>query len=305
MNLIKKRLFAFLGHNTKRHFTSAATPRLGGPETQSSSPLLWLFPVVTFGLGVWQVQRLQWKLTLIDQVREKLKAPAEPFSDFLNGTMANIAGIDDDLQFRKFKVKGEFVEGADLYVGPRTRGAAADTDTARGLAHNPVGYFVYSPFDVEQSQVTGPKPYRVLVNRGWIPRDSKTLESQSKRKISGPVEIEVVLRTGENPSSFPTNDPKSNQWYSIDVDGMAEWTKSDAIVMDMISNSAINAPLLEREGAPLARNGTNIQLKNDHLVYAITWFGMCGISALMIRNMGRKSVGSGLGAVGKGRKNFF
>ncbi|KAJ3030405.1 UNVERIFIED_CONTAM: Surfeit locus protein 1 [Siphonaria sp. JEL0065] len=300
----------FRATDLSRRLFSAAAPkpqRLGGPENNNSSnAFLWLFPVVTFGLGVWQVQRLQWKLNLIEQVKEKLNAPAVPFKDFLNGSMESIEGFDDDLQFRKIKVKGTFVEGADLYVGPRTRGAAAETDNSRGLGGgNPVGYFVYSPFDVDSKELDdGLRKYRILVNRGWIPRDAKTIESQVKRKITEPVEIEAVLRNGEDPSSFPTNEPKINQWYSIHVDGMAAYTSSDPILVDMISNSAINAPLLEREGSPLARNGTNIQLKNNHAAYAITWFGMCGITAFLIRGMG-KTGGSGFGAVGKSRKSLF
>jgi surfeit locus 1 family protein len=35
-------------------------------------------PVFTFTLGVWQIQRLQWKLALIDELERKLKK--EPLS---------------------------------------------------------------------------------------------------------------------------------------------------------------------------------------------------------------------------------
>jgi surfeit locus 1 family protein len=40
------------------------------------SPLfvaLGLIPVVTFALGTWQVQRLKWKIDLVDQLSEKLQ----------------------------------------------------------------------------------------------------------------------------------------------------------------------------------------------------------------------------------------
>lgn len=34
---------------------------------------LGLIPVLTFALGTWQVQRLKWKVDLIDQLSEKLQ----------------------------------------------------------------------------------------------------------------------------------------------------------------------------------------------------------------------------------------
>jgi surfeit locus 1 family protein len=35
-------------------------------------------PVLSFGLGTWQIQRLQWKINLIDELEEKLHM--EPLS---------------------------------------------------------------------------------------------------------------------------------------------------------------------------------------------------------------------------------
>ena len=34
--------------------------------------VLGLMPLVTFGLGSWQIKRLNWKLKMIDQLEEKL-----------------------------------------------------------------------------------------------------------------------------------------------------------------------------------------------------------------------------------------
>lgn len=40
--------------------------------------LLGITPIVTFALGTWQIQRLQWKVDLIDDLQEKLqRAPME------------------------------------------------------------------------------------------------------------------------------------------------------------------------------------------------------------------------------------
>ena len=39
-------------------------------------PSIQIIPVVTFCLGCWQVGRLQWKLALIDSMKQRLNAPA-------------------------------------------------------------------------------------------------------------------------------------------------------------------------------------------------------------------------------------
>lgn len=35
--------------------------------------LLGFIPIFTFGLGTWQIQRLKWKVNLIDELQEKLE----------------------------------------------------------------------------------------------------------------------------------------------------------------------------------------------------------------------------------------
>jgi surfeit locus 1 family protein len=45
--------------------------------------MLWVFPGVTFGLGVWQLYRLDWKLKLIDQAERKMSEDSIPLKDVL------------------------------------------------------------------------------------------------------------------------------------------------------------------------------------------------------------------------------
>ena len=40
--------------------------------------LVGCVPIVTFALGTWQVQRLKWKVALIDELEEKLEREAIP-----------------------------------------------------------------------------------------------------------------------------------------------------------------------------------------------------------------------------------
>ncbi|KAJ3200514.1 Surfeit locus protein 1 [Entophlyctis luteolus] len=212
-------------------------------------------------------------------------------------------------EFTKVTFSGHFVSDTEMHVGLRSRGVSmacfislfsvvkpggAGEEQSGGLFGSPnaSGYFVYSPFDVDEADGMG--KLRVLVNRGWIPRDSNTAENQAKRavgeeflllsdesiiQIRDRVTIEAVSRRGENPKSFPKNDPAGNQWYSIDVEEMSKLTGSSPLLFDVISNSETNSQLLSRDGAPLARNGKRLMLKNDHFAYMVTWFGLSAFSA--------------------------
>lgn len=56
--------------------TSAANPTTNrGQNASRARPFIYvlgLMPIVCFGLGTWQVRRLQWKLDMIDQLEAKL-----------------------------------------------------------------------------------------------------------------------------------------------------------------------------------------------------------------------------------------
>ena len=45
--------------------------------------LLGVMPFVTFALGTWQVQRLKWKVNLIDELHEKLQRAPIDLPDYV------------------------------------------------------------------------------------------------------------------------------------------------------------------------------------------------------------------------------
>lgn len=40
--------------------------------------ILGIIPIFTFALGTWQVERLKWKVNLIDELKEKLQREPMP-----------------------------------------------------------------------------------------------------------------------------------------------------------------------------------------------------------------------------------
>ena len=63
--------FYFRLQHTERGPGSYSVKR--SPVLNPTLVALGLIPVLTFALGTWQVQRLKWKVDLIDQLSEKLQ----------------------------------------------------------------------------------------------------------------------------------------------------------------------------------------------------------------------------------------
>ncbi|KAI0001647.1 SURF1-domain-containing protein [Russula vinacea] len=74
---------------------------------------LGLIPVLTFALGTWQVQRLRWKVDLIDQLSEKLQREPIPLP-----SKVNIAAIPEFV-YRRVILRGTWDHAHSMLLGPR------------------------------------------------------------------------------------------------------------------------------------------------------------------------------------------
>jgi hypothetical protein len=81
----------------------------------------WLasVPVVTFGLGTWQVYRLQWKQQLLRDVEDALRAPPQDYH-----TVADPAGAPEPAAYRRVRLQGTYDHTRELFVGPRVHNGA-------------------------------------------------------------------------------------------------------------------------------------------------------------------------------------
>ena len=63
----------------------------------------------------------------------------------------------------------------------------------------------------------------VLVSRGWVPATWRSDPAFRRRwETPGEVEIQAVTRVSEDPGSFvPKNNPKTGEWFWIDIPAMA------------------------------------------------------------------------------------
>lgn len=218
-------------------------------------PTLWptLFTVPALialvALGLWQVQRLHWKADLIEklQTRSTSAAVAPP-------------GPSDDLtifEFQRVAVSGRFRHDHELFV------------VGRSLRGNP-GLHVLTPFERSDGAPA------VLVNRGWVPFDKQDPATRAEGQVAGPVTIEGIVRLQRPPGWFtPDDDPKKNNWFTIDSKKMSQVTG-----VPLAGGFYIVADKAGTPGEfPVGRQW-RLDIRNNHLEYAITWFALA--AALLV-----------------------
>jgi surfeit locus 1 family protein len=194
-------------------------------------------------LGVWQVQRLQWKEALLAQLAAN--AAASPMS--LADAEAAAAG-GRDMEFVRVTFPGTY----------RHEGWKKMIATYQGGQ----GWTIITPAASRDG-------HAVIVDRGRIPGNLEDFD-----RPEGEVEIEGVLRTQRRGKGYfdPDNDPKSNLWYWWDVPAMLQASglpadlKPFPYVVQLVP-SAVASKFPEPEEA-------KANLANNHLGYAITWFGL-------------------------------
>lgn len=206
-----------------------------------------VFAVVFAALGVWQVQRLFWKLELIDRVEARVHADPVPWSDLLGLEPAG-------QEYRRVTATGRFDHGSETLV-------QALTDLGGG-------FWVLTPLLTPEQQL-------VLVNRGFVPPERADPQSRAEGQTEGEVTVTGLVRLSEPEGGFlRDNDPGANRWYSRDVAAIAEARNLGPVAPFFIDADATPQP----GGFPVG-GLTVIAFRNTHLVYALTWFGLAAMAA--------------------------
>ncbi len=124
--------------------------------------------VVGLSLAQWQTRRANEKIELAEKLRARQSAPAIRLGSALPE--------DEDIEFRRVVVKGEFLRDWPVYL---------DNRPTNGVA----GFYLLMPFKIVASD------RYVLVARGWIPRN---VADRTKVPMiatpDGVIEIEGVAR---------------------------------------------------------------------------------------------------------------
>ena len=143
--------------------------------------------------------------------------------------------------------------------------------TLRGAS----GYFVYTPLVMADGRI-------VLINRGFVPFDLKEASLRPEGQIAGDVSISGLARErlAEKPSFVvPDNDPGQNIYYWKDWEAMVAEAGLDRDRVLPFFIDANDAPV--PGGWPVG-GVTRIDLPNNHLQYAITWYGLAAVLVIIV-----------------------
>ena len=202
-------------------------------------------------LGTWQIERKSWKEGLIATLSERLAAP--PVALPPAAAWPSLDPADDE--YRRVKFVSYFDHGKEALVYAAATAFRPDVSGA--------GYWVFTPARLADGTT-------VIVNRGFVPEARKDAAARASGQIAGQVEIVGALRWPDEHHWFsPADEPAHNLWFTRDPRSIAAAKGLGAV-----------APFYVEQETPVPPGGFPqpgklvVQLRNPHLGYAITWYGL-------------------------------
>ena len=168
---------------------------------------LFLIPTIAFRLGIWQYDRLKWKIDLIANCEERLYMPPldqdtliDSFTlqkdleelRFLQNDPEEFekyvydfnAVIDKNYQYRRVTLIGEWDYSNEMFIGPR-------------MKNGHKGYKLFTPLILRGGEYDGE---RLLIERGWISERNSVPYLRTLQHLSCPkgiVEITVFMKAAK------------------------------------------------------------------------------------------------------------
>jgi surfeit locus 1 family protein len=221
---------------------------------------------VLIGLGVWQLQRLAWKEGLIARIETRTKG--DPIT--LKQAIA-MARKGRDPSYYRVRVDGRFHHAKERYLY-----AASD---------GKVGWDVITPLETADGDM-------VLVDRGFVPDELKDPASRASGQFENVVAVTGIVRAPEIQGLFtPDNEPGANRWFWRDLQAMARSAFPDGTIQ--VAPFFLEAEKTSVPGGWPEGGRTRLEIPNNHLQYAVTWFLLAAcllvIYGVYVRSVYRRS----------------
>jgi surfeit locus 1 family protein len=195
---------------------------------------------VLLGLGVWQMQRLAWKESVLAAIEARIGAAPVAIPAAPDPAIDRYLAVTAD---------GVFLPEEIHVLASRKQGGA--------------GYRLIAVFATADGR-------RVLADRGFMPLDAKNAP-----RPETPATIIGNLHWPEEVDRFtPVPDAARDIWFARDVPAMAAALGTEPVLV-VVSGTSEPAPPAEAFPVDTA------SIPNDHLGYAVTWFGLAAVWAGM------------------------
>lgn len=192
-----------------------------------------LMLAILVSLGVWQLHRLAWKTDVMARIEQSERSPGEPL------------GSAEPSPYARVRVEGVLRGDLSALVGAEVR------DESGPAA---LGAHLVTPLLRD-----GAPP--VLVDRGWV-----DVARPLPPPPAGTTRLDGYVRPGERPHWFSAvDDPKSRRFYTLDPAAIGAAVGLPAVAPYVLV--ALGPPGVPDPARSLPRP------PNDHLQYALTWFG--------------------------------
>ncbi len=205
---------------------------------------------VLCSLGNWQVKRLFWKEELIARIDARIKLAPMPLDEFLDRQM-----LEDNWPYSPVSATGIYDHSKEVYFYATNKTGAA-------------GWNVHTPMRLANGKL-------LIVNRGFVPFDWKDPSNRLDGQLTGIQQITGLVRVpgNEKPSSFVPNNALEKRefyWRSLPqmISLMGNKPDQEFVPFFIDANDAPNPGDWPQGGT------TIISLPNNHLQYAVTWYGL-------------------------------
>jgi len=209
---------------------------------------------VLISLGTWQLERLRWKTEIISSMNEKIMLPLIEINTSVINNIKNY-------NYRSIKLNGYFLYDNQITIYSK-------------ILNGKVGRHLIIPFKTKFGNI--------LINRGFVPEDyilDKDTEKEFKNVlITGRVKFQQKINY-----FTPKNNLLGNEWYYINLDEISTYFNISLNDFYLIEENNLN------DKYPLGSQFI-INIPNDHLQYAITWFSLAIVLSIFIHLLWRKNV---------------
>ncbi|OWV92370.1 cytochrome oxidase [Rhizobium sp. R635] len=231
-----------------------AAPRRRLPVVTGILVLIAL--AILISLGTWQVQRLYWKEGLLADIATRQAAAPVPLADIEAMTASG-----GDIEYRKVTATGRYINNKERHFFATWRGQT--------------GFYIYTPLELADGRY-------LFVNRGFVPYENKEPEMRMQGQLTDQQTVTGLARArlpGKPSSLVPDNDVAKNIFYWKDLDVMAASVGLDEAQVIPFFVDADSTP--NPAGLPIG-GVTQVDLPNDHLQYAFTWYGLAAVLVVVV-----------------------